>query len=143
MPRHKTKHPSFRDMPRKFDELCRMHPPRPIHDAVELDNATEIIDTMAGHKLNRDQADYLDVIATLVERYEAEHDPLDDLDVTGAALLRSLMEANDLTTSDVGSLLGVDRSHVSHFLNGKRALTWTNAKTLGERFSLPPAGFMA
>ncbi|MFA7238158.1 MAG: helix-turn-helix domain-containing protein [Phycisphaeraceae bacterium] len=127
---------------RAFDALCRMHPPRPIRDAVDLDNATEIIDAMAGHKLTADQADYLDTLATLIERYESENDPVDTSAVTGADLLRSLMEANDMTTSDVGAILNVDRSHISHLLAGRRGMTWDHAKALADRFGLSPAVFM-
>lgn len=139
----KTANPiDFRDLPRTFDALCRSHPLRPIHDRLERDNATEIIDAMAGRKLNRDQADYLDALSTLLDAYESTHDPVDTLDVSGPDLLRSLMEANDMTTTDVADVLGVERSLVSHILAGRRALTWPHAKALAERFALSAEAFM-
>lgn len=142
MPAKTTTPIHFRDMPRTFDALCRMHPLRPIHDRIEQDNATEIIDAMAGRKLNRDQADYLDALSTLLDAYESAHDPVDTLNVTGSGLLRSLMEANDMTTADAADVLGVERSLVSHILAGRRAMTWNHAKALAERFALPAEAFM-
>jgi HTH-type transcriptional regulator/antitoxin HigA len=130
------------DLPETFDGLCRFHPPRPIHDRIDLDNATQIIDVMAGHELTDDQADYLDTLATLVDRYETEHDPVDTTGVTGVELLRVLMEANDMTAGDVAGILGVDRSLVSHALASRRALTWAHAKALGDHFAMSPAAFM-
>ncbi len=143
MPTHQTHTIRFRELPCTFDELCRMHPPRPIHDAMECDSATEIIDAMAGHRLNRDQADYLDTLSTLVASYEDEHDPVDTSSVTSSHLLRSLMQANDMTTTDIGTLLNVDRTLISHILNDRRKLTWDHAKTLAKHFQLSPQAFMA
>lgn len=70
---------SYEGVPKTYDQLLAMHPLRPIHNDVELEHATdEMIDLLAGHDLNADQADYLDVLSTLVEAYETTHDPLDD-----------------------------------------------------------------
>ncbi len=140
----KTRSDAFRfdELPDSIVELCRLHPPRPIHDSAELEQATAIIDAMAGHDLNDDQEDYLDTISTLVEQYEAEHDPVDTSDVTGSALLSELMQANELTAADVARIIDADRTLVQHILAGRRALTWDHAKALGERFALPPAAFM-
>lgn len=44
--------------------------PRTINDEIELENVTEILDLMAGHKLTNDQSDYLDTLATLAADFE-------------------------------------------------------------------------
>ena len=44
--------------------------PRPIHDKVAYANAVEIIDALAGHKLSKDQEDYLEAMALFVREYE-------------------------------------------------------------------------
>ena len=46
---------SFRDIPKTYRGLVARLPPRPIHDEVDLRNAMEMIDRMAGFKLNADQ----------------------------------------------------------------------------------------
>ena len=43
----------FRHLPRTYDALVAMLPPRPIHDDLDLANATEVIDRMAGFALPR------------------------------------------------------------------------------------------
>src|SRR5882724_9159288 len=68
----------YEAIPKTYNRLLAMHPLRPIHNDVELEHATEIIDILAGHELNADQADYLDVLSTLVEAYENTHYPLND-----------------------------------------------------------------
>jgi antitoxin component HigA of HigAB toxin-antitoxin module len=131
----------FGRLPKTFTGLCSRHRPRPIRTRAELRSATAMIDAMAGHQLNADQADYLDALTAMVERYESEHDPVTDR-VSGPALLLSLMEANDLTTAEVAAVLDVDRSLVSHLVAGRRSMTWHHAKLLGEHFGLTPAAFM-
>src|SRR5258708_34694234 len=66
---------TFATLPKDYEGLVRMFPLRPIHDKVDLDNAAEITDAMAGHKLNRDQEDYFSVLATLIDAYEQDHRP--------------------------------------------------------------------
>jgi HTH-type transcriptional regulator/antitoxin HigA len=51
------------------------------------------------------------------------------------------MEANDMTTADLGRLLG-NSGLASMILHGKRAISKTNAKILGKRFGLNPGAFI-
>ena len=44
----------FVHLPKDYLALCQLHMPRPIRVKVDFDNATEITDAMAGHKLTRD-----------------------------------------------------------------------------------------
>ena len=65
----------FRHFPTTYSALVAMLPPRPIHDDIDLANATEVIDRLAGFALNADQEDYLEAIATFVEAYESGDSP--------------------------------------------------------------------
>ena len=87
----------FRRMPRKYAALVAMLPPRPIRDRVDLANAVERIDRLAGFELNADQEDYLEALSTFVEAYEREHCPIDDAGVTPLEALKYLMEENGMT----------------------------------------------
>ena len=131
----------FRDTPRTFDALCAMHPLRPIHDEVGLANATEVLDVLAGHDLNRDQADYLDALTTLVGAYEDEHYRKDLSHIAPLDVLRYLVEENRMTASDLGRLLG-NRSLGSKLLRGKRELSKTHIAILSKRFKVSPALFI-
>jgi len=126
----------YEDVPKTYDQLLAMHPLRPIHNDVELDHATEMIDILAGHDLNADQADYLDVLSTLIEAYENTHYPLDDPAICGLDALRALLDEHGMGAADLARLLGVHRSMGSKLLKGGRALTARHLQMLSERFKV-------
>ena len=126
----------YEDVPKTYDQLLAMHPLRPIHNDVELDHATEMIDILAGRDLNVDQADYLDVLSTLVEAYENIHYPLDDPAICGLDALRALLDEHGMGAADLARLLGVHRSMGSKLLKGDRALTARHLQMLSERFKV-------
>jgi HTH-type transcriptional regulator/antitoxin HigA len=124
-----------RTLPKTYSELMKRHLLRPIHDKVDLANALEVLDAMAGHRLNAEQEDYFEALSTLVEAYERLHVPPPK--VTGLDLLRHLLEANKMTAADLSRLLGRDRSLGVRILNGERQLTLEHIKKLAEHFGLP------
>ena len=126
----------YEDVPKTYDQLLTMHPLRPIHNDVELEHATEMIDILAGHDLNTDQADYLDVLSTLVEAYENTHYPLDTPAICGLGALRALLDDHGMSATDLARLLGVHRSMGSKLLKGERALTARHLQMLSERFKV-------
>ena len=140
---HHTTPVRYADIPSTYNRLLALHPLRPIHNAVELEHATEVIDMMAGHDLNADQADYLDVLSTLVEAYENAHYPLDDPALSGLDVLRSLLDEHGMSVADFARLLGVHRSMGSKLLQGDRALTSRHLKTLSEHFRVSADLFLA
>lgn len=80
----------------------------------------------------------LDTLGTLVHAYEEEHYPIPD--VSGAEVLRSLMEEHGLTQSnlpEVGS-----QGVVSEILSGKRELNVRQIRLLAERFGVSTAVFV-
>jgi HTH-type transcriptional regulator / antitoxin HigA len=126
----------YEDIPKTYSRLLAIHPLRPIHNNAELDHATAIVDRMAGHDLNVDQADYLDVLSTLVEAYENAHHPLDDPAISGLDALRALLDDHGMDAADLARLLGVHRSMGAKLLKGERALTTRHLKILSERFKV-------
>jgi HTH-type transcriptional regulator/antitoxin HigA len=80
----------------------------------------------------------LDTLGTLIHIYEEEHYPIPD--VTGAEVLRFLLEEHSLTQSDlpeVGS-----QGVVSEILNGKRELNVRQIRFLAEKFKVSSAAFL-
>jgi HTH-type transcriptional regulator / antitoxin HigA len=132
---------TFAALPRDYQGLISMFPLRPIHDQVDLDNATEIGDAMAGHDLSPDQEDYFDVLTTLMNEYERshvaqpqrEHDPMGNL--------KFLMEQHGLTASDLGRILG-QRELGSKILRGDRELSKTHIRTLADYFHVNAGMFV-
>lgn len=126
----------YEAIPKTYNRLLALHPLRPIHNDVELARATEIIDMLAGHDLNTDQTDYLDVLSTLVEAYENTHYPLADPAICGLEALRALLDEHGMSAADLARLLGVHRSMGSKMLKGERALTARHLSMLSERFKV-------
>jgi HTH-type transcriptional regulator / antitoxin HigA len=124
------------DVPKTYDQLLAMHPLRPIHNDVELDHATKMIDILAGRDLNEDQTDYLDVLSTLVEAYENTHYSLNDPTICGLDALQALLDEHGMSAADLARLLGVHRSMGSKLLKGERALTARHLQMLSERFKV-------
>ena len=106
------------DMPETFAKLNDLHRLRPINDKVDLDNATEVMDRLAIlDKRTPDQAQYLDTLIILIERYEAEHEsPIGTGKVKGLRALKHLMEANEMIQSGLADLLGVGASSLHDFV---------------------------
>ena len=131
----------FAKMPKTFAGLCRLLPPRPIHDEGDYDNAIEVLDALVGHKLNQDQLDYVVVMTTLVGAYEDEHYPIDTSDARGLDALKYLLEQNGMNASDLGNLLG-NRSLGSKILRGERELSKTHLRILADRFKVDAGLFL-
>ncbi len=128
-------HLSPKNLPKTYQGLVELHVPRPIHDKVDFENVTELIDLLAGSKLNAEQEDYLDLLSTLSEEYEREKlSPLAKLSAHEA--LKYLMNENNMSGEDLAELLGVDRSTAFKLLKGARNLTTDHLRKLGARFSV-------
>lgn len=80
------------------------------------------------------EADRFDVLAALIEGYEAKHWPIEAPDPVDAIRLR--MEQLGYTQSDLGRLLG-SRSRASEIMNRKRVLTIEQAHRLHREWNIP------
>lgn len=133
----KTRTLTHDDIPDSYAELTELFMVRPLHDEVDYRNALAVLDAMAGYEMNGDQADYFEAVATFVERFEAEHHPINDANLTVVELLRHLLEEHGMGASDLGRLLG-DRSLGHRILTGERELSKGHIRILAERFALNP-----
>src|SRR5208283_244813 len=124
---------TFSSMPKTYTGLVSLLVPRPIHDRAAYDNAVEVVHALAGFKLNRDQEDYLELMAKIIEDYELETTP-EPAPVKGIESLKFLLKDNGLTADDLGSIIGVDRSIAYRILKGVRNLTAEHIKKLSNRF---------
>jgi HTH-type transcriptional regulator / antitoxin HigA len=115
--------------------LLTIHNEREYNAAVKRLN--ELLDEI-GDNEKHPLYSLLDTLATLVHAYEEEHYPIPD--VTGAEVLRFLMEEHGLTQSDlpeVGS-----QGVVSEILNGKRELNVRQIRVLARKFNVSSAAFV-
>jgi len=129
--------------PKTMGDLVASFPPRPICDDVDLRNTEEIVERLAVlSRRTKDQEDYLEVLSTLIERYEAERYPIDSWDAPPIEKLKYLMEQSGLSASDLGRLLG-DRTLGAKILAGHRELSKANIVKLARRFRVSPGIFIA
>jgi len=128
---------AFVNLPRDFSGLCSFHTPRPLHNKVDVDNATAVVDIMAGHEkqMSRDQDDFYELLCTLIEEYEREHFPgLEKKKSGGLDILKHLLELNKMNASSLSRLLGADRTLGAKILRGERNLTIPHLRILAKRF---------
>ncbi len=93
---------------------------RPIRSEGDHDAAVARIAELLGASPGTAEGDELDVLATLVDAWEAQHHPIDPPDPIAA--IQFCMGQQGLTRKDLEPLLG-SRARVSEVLSGKRKLT--------------------
>ncbi len=93
---------------------------KPIRTKKDYEVALKALATLWGAKSGTPQGDRLDVIATLIDAYEAAHYPMDPPDPIAAIKFR--MEQQGLTRKDLEPLIGT-RTRVAEVLNRKRSLS--------------------
>jgi HTH-type transcriptional regulator/antitoxin HigA len=139
MPRPATRRPPAPD---RYLDLVRQFPLRPIRTEAGLDAAIAMIDALSDRgDLTAEEQDYLLVLADLVERYEAEIHPMPP--VSGAEMLRHLIDAKDVTQREVAAETGVSGPIISEILSGKRPLNLRHVEAFARYFRVSPAVFIA
>jgi HTH-type transcriptional regulator/antitoxin HigA len=121
----------------RYADLVGEFPLRPLRTKADYRRAGEVLDrlaTAAEGSLSRGEQDYLETLILLVEDYDRRHRPAVD-EPDPIAVLRHLMEANDMTVSDLGELLG-SKGNASEILSGKRSLSKAHLAALSKRFAV-------
>lgn len=106
----------------------------PIKTEKDYDLALARVNQIFEAKLNSKEADELDILVTLIEKYEAINYPIPEPHPIEA--IRFMMEQNTMTDNDLGILLN-SRSRVSEIFKKKRALTIKQIRVLHEKLHIP------
>jgi HTH-type transcriptional regulator/antitoxin HigA len=85
-------------------------------------------------KPSTDEGDELDVLATLVDAYEAKHFPIESADPIEAIVLR--MDQTGMDRKDLEPYIG-SRARVSEILNRRRGLSLKMIRTLHSELKIP------
>lgn len=93
---------------------------RPIRTRKDYEAALREVERLWGAKLGTPDGDRLDVLATLIDAYEAAQFPIDPPDPVEAIKFR--MEQQGLTRKDLEPLIGT-RTRVAEVLNRRRNLS--------------------
>lgn len=126
---------------KKYRDLVRRYPPRPLHGKADLALAITIVEEMAGFELNEDQSDYVEAISTFIVKYSEKRHPTQEEDVSPLDILKFLMIKHAMKAVDLGNLLG-DPSFGADILAGKRELTVADIRLLAQHFAVEPGVFI-
>lgn len=107
---------------------------RPVRTERDHAAAMAEVERLWGARAGTPEGDRLDVLATLIDAYEAEHDPIDPPDPIEA--IRFRMEQQGLTRKDLERMLGT-RTRVSEVLNRKRGLSISMIRRLHAELGIP------
>jgi HTH-type transcriptional regulator/antitoxin HigA len=106
---------------------------KPIRSKRDYESALKEVGRLWGAKAGTRDGDRLDVLATLIDAYEAEHYPMDPPDPIEAIKFR--MAQQELTRRDLEELIGT-RTRIAEVLNRKRGLSIGMIRRLHERLGI-------
>src|SRR5271166_5079410 len=106
---------------------------KPIRTKADYQKALSDVERLWGAKSGTPKGDRLDVLATLIDVYEAEHYPLDPPDPVEAIKFR--MEQQNLSRRDLEQIIGT-RTRVAEVLNRKRSLSIGMIRRLHEHLGI-------
>jgi HTH-type transcriptional regulator/antitoxin HigA len=107
---------------------------KPIHSEDDYRQAMQMLGLLWGAAEGSPESDQLDILATLIEKYEEENFPMDLPDPVDAILFR--MEQQGLSRRDLEPMLGT-RNRVSEVLNRRRGMSIEMIRALHEGLKIP------
>jgi HTH-type transcriptional regulator / antitoxin HigA len=106
---------------------------RPIRTKRDYEAALKDVERLWGAEIGTRDGDRLDVLATLIDAYEADHYPMDPPDPIEAIKFR--MEQQGLTRRDLEEIIGT-RTRIAEVMNRKRGLSIAMIRRLHERLGI-------
>lgn len=126
-----------------YRSLLNQVMPQVIHDEAGHQRAlaeVERLSDLLGRQPNADLEDMIELLATLIEKYEqdafrfAQTDPVQ--------ILTHLMESRGMNQQQFAKAVGLSTAHVSNMLSGVRSITVEQARNFGACFSVAPSLFL-
>jgi HTH-type transcriptional regulator/antitoxin HigA len=106
---------------------------KPIRTDADHEAALAELERLWGAKTGSPEGDRLDVLATLIDAYEAERFAMDPPDPIEA--IRFRMEQQGITRKDLEPMIGT-RARVAEVLNGKRSLSLGMIRRLHDQLGI-------
>ncbi len=125
----------------RYLALVRRFPLRPLRSEEELDEATEVLNSLLDRDRDPWEEDYLEILGDLIEKYERA--TLPEGDVSDADMLQHLIEARSVTQAQVAVETGIAESTISALVRGKRRLARKHLEALARYFRVSPAVFLS
>jgi HTH-type transcriptional regulator/antitoxin HigA len=126
--------------PDTYASLLTQYQPKVIETEAENDAAIALAEELE-HRPHRtpEESAFLDLVLTLIERFEEEHYPIPV--ASPLSMLLHMMEARELKQEDLVGVIG-SRGVVSEVVNGKRSISKAQAKALAEFFKVDAGLFI-
>jgi HTH-type transcriptional regulator / antitoxin HigA len=126
----------------RYLDLVRECPLRVLRSEPEYEQAISLLDRLSdlGKARAEGETEYLLSLSVFVEKYEEEHHSLPP--VSGADMLRYLLETHELTQSQLAVSTGIAVSTISEILAGKRKLGIKHIESLARYFGVKPSIFL-
>jgi HTH-type transcriptional regulator/antitoxin HigA len=106
---------------------------KPIRNEANYDSAMEEVAGLWGAAGGTPEGDRLDVLATLIDAYEAKHHAMDAPDPIEAIKFR--MEQQGMTRKDLEDIIGT-RTRIAEVFNRKRGLSIDMIRRLHDRLGI-------
>jgi HTH-type transcriptional regulator/antitoxin HigA len=124
-----------------YGEFLAQYQPKIITTEEENERAIALVESFTKNSdLTPEEEQIVELLITLIEKFEAEHYPLNNLS-TPLSRLTFLMEENQLHQADLIEVFEA-KDIVSEVLSGKRQISKSQALKLGQFFNLNPALFL-
>jgi HTH-type transcriptional regulator / antitoxin HigA len=122
-----------------YADLLAETVPQVIETENEYERALAAAEQLTFSKRTAEQTALYRLLVMLVEAYEAEHYALEES--APHEILQHLMEASGTRQADLVGMIGTS-GVVSEVVNGKRSISKTQAKLLGQYFKISPSLFI-
>jgi HTH-type transcriptional regulator / antitoxin HigA len=106
---------------------------KPIRTQADYESALKILAKLWASDSNSPEGDQLDLLATLIDAYEAKNHPIDPPDPIEAIKFR--MEQQGLTRKDLEGIIGT-RTRIAEVMNRKRNLSIEMIRRLHETLGI-------
>ena len=107
---------------------------KPIRTEADYERSLSRLEALMDAEVGTSAGDELDVLASLIERYEDEQFPI--VAPTPLAAIRFRMEQQNLTPRDLAPYIG-SRARVSEVLSGTRPLSIDMIRALSQHLGIP------
>jgi HTH-type transcriptional regulator / antitoxin HigA len=126
--------------PESYTDLLVRHQPKPLKTDFDYEATIDLANELE-HQPQLTQAEelLLELLLTLIEKYEATHEPIPHS--SGTSVLHHLMEAQEINANDLVSILG-SLSIVEQILTGQQAINITQAQSLAKRLNVTAQVFL-
>ncbi len=129
----------------EYFELVKSFPLRIIRSDREHHEAVAVLGRLVGRKdakLSDGARQYADALARFIQDYDQREYPLLSGKRSSLEKLKYVLAESGMTPGELARVLGASQPLTSHILTGKRNLTTTHMRKLGEHFRIAPGYFL-